>query len=54
MSPRAIGAAGEYDAARVEAGAILETLAIEYAKDPALRSLVPSQQPSGDAKAMDV
>ena len=53
-SPRGIGAAGEYDAARVEAGAILETLALEYAKDPALRSLVPSPQPSGATEAMEV
>ena len=54
MSPRAIGAAGEYDAARVEAGANLETLALEYAKDPALRSLVPSPKPSGAAEVMEV
>ena len=39
----------------MEAGAILETLALEYAKDPALRSLdVPSPQPSGATEAMEV
>ena len=53
-SPRDIGTAGKYDAARVEAGTILETLALEYAKDPALRSLVPSPQPSGATEAMEV
>jgi len=53
-SQRGIGAAGEYNAARVEAGAILETLVLEYAKDPALRSLVPSLKPSSATEVMEV
>ena len=38
----------------MEAGAILETLVLEYAKDPALRSLVPSLKPSSAAEVMEV